>query len=64
MINRIVTKFGADEEETTALVEKCKEEKSDDLCDYAYNLYECFWKGMDTSPAKELEKIRAEKHAS
>lgn len=64
MVNRIVDKFGADKDQVTELVEKCKEEKSDDLCEYSFNIYECFWTGMDSSPAKELEKVKAEKNAS
>nr|BAS69452.1 odorant-binding protein 13 [Delia platura] len=40
----VMEKFGAiiGEEKTKAILEKCKSVKSDDRCDTAFALYECF----------------------
>jgi hypothetical protein len=59
MVERTSKKFEIPKEEAKELIDTCQELKSEDHCEYAFNIYECFWKARDSSPAKEAEKRKA-----
>lgn len=62
MVERVVKKFEIPQAEAEELINTCKELKSEDHCEYAFNIYQCFWTARDSSPAKEAEKRNAAKN--
>lgn len=44
--------------ELDTLIEKCVSSKSENKCEFAFNIFECYWTARGTSLAKEFAKIQ------
>lgn len=44
--------------ELEVIIKKCISQTSDNKCELAFNIFECYWTARGTSLAKEFEKIK------